>query len=230
MRRDAPGSWSATASTSATVHGVASVLTACGFCTDRALSGLRVTIPSSRAHLRRAGPDGPGREQRGRARAVEGKERPGWPAIGGRGSPGGLAVAGRPASPRPSDATPTDAAAGLARYPGDRTPAVPAVSRCRTRQHHGHTDDPAPDAPGTVKMSQPAGLPAAHCPGWPLQPQRCFASRWRGTRLRRAVDPGDLCQPSGPNGEGPGQRPGPERARRTSQSTTVWGRRLLACF
>ena len=24
----------------------------------------------------------------------------------------------------------------------------------------------------------------------------------RGTRLRRAVDPGDLCQPSGPDGEG----------------------------
>jgi hypothetical protein len=31
----------------------------------------------------------------------------------------------------------------------------------------------------------------------------------RGTRLRRAVDPGDLCQPSGPDGEGkarPGRR------------------------
>jgi hypothetical protein len=24
----------------------------------------------------------------------------------------------------------------------------------------------------------------------------------RGTRLRRAVDPGDLCQPSGPDGKG----------------------------
>jgi hypothetical protein len=24
----------------------------------------------------------------------------------------------------------------------------------------------------------------------------------RGTRLRRAVDPGNLCQPSGPDGEG----------------------------
>jgi len=35
----------------------------------------------SRAHLRRAGPDGSGREQPGRARAVEGKERPGWPAV-----------------------------------------------------------------------------------------------------------------------------------------------------
>jgi deoxycytidylate deaminase len=51
-------------------------------------------------------------------------------------------------------------------------------------------------------MSQPADRNAAHCPGWLLQPQRCFASRWRGTRLRRAVDPGDLCQPSGPDGEG----------------------------
>ena len=51
-------------------------------------------------------------------------------------------------------------------------------------------------------MSPRAGRNAAHCPGWPLQPQRCFASRWRGTRLRHAVDPGDLCQPSGPDGEG----------------------------
>src|SRR5437867_989494 len=29
-------------------------------------------------------------------------------------------------------------------------------------------------------MAQPAGRNAAHCPGWPLQPQRCFASRCAG--------------------------------------------------
>jgi hypothetical protein len=30
------------------------------------------------------------------------------------------------------------------------------------------------------KMSQPPGRNAAHCPDWPLQPQRCFASRYAG--------------------------------------------------
>ena len=29
-------------------------------------------------------------------------------------------------------------------------------------------------------MSQRRGRNAAHCPGWPLQPQRCFASRCAG--------------------------------------------------
>jgi hypothetical protein len=44
-----------------------------------------------------------------------------------------------------------------ARHPGDRQPAVPAVSRCRARQHHGQADDHAPGAPGAVKMSLPTG-------------------------------------------------------------------------
>ena len=44
------------------------------------------------------------------------------------------------------------------------------------------------------EMSQPPGRNAAHCPGWPLQPQRVLRIPLRGTRLRRAVDPGDLCQ------------------------------------
>ena len=66
-------------------------------------------------------------------------------------------------------------------------------------------------------MSQQADRNAAHCLDRLLQPQRCFASRWRGTRLRRAVDPGDLCQPSGPDGEGQARgqarkaRGGPQR-------------------
>ena len=50
-------------------------------------------------------------------------------------------------------------------------PSVPAVSRCRARQHHGQAVSLAPDAPGTVKMSQTAGRNAAHCPGRPLQRQ-----------------------------------------------------------
>ena len=44
----------------------------------------------------------------------------------------------------------------------------------------------------------------------------------RGTRLRRTLDPGDLCQPSGPDGKG--QARGPARsAQRTSQSASSAG-------
>jgi hypothetical protein len=67
-----------------------------------------------------------------------------------------------------------------ARRPGDRPPAVPAVSRCRARQHHDQAVTLAPDAPIAMKMSQRPDRNAAHYPGWPLQPQRCFASRCAG--------------------------------------------------
>jgi hypothetical protein len=92
----------------------------------------------------------------------------------------GLAVAGRQLSPRPSDASPTARRAAAHRGPGDRPPAVPAVSRCRACQHHGQAVNVAPSAPTSVRMSPRAGRNAAHCPGWPLQPQRCFASRCAG--------------------------------------------------
>jgi hypothetical protein len=78
----------------------------------------------------------------------------------------------------------------------------PAVSRCRARQYHGQGVNIVPRAPVAGRRSQLAGRNAAHCPGRPLQPQRCFASPLRGTRLRRAVDPGDLCRSSEPDGEG----------------------------
>ena len=55
--------------------------------------------------------------------------------------------------------------------PGDRPPAVPAVSRCRARQHHDQADSLAPGAPIAGRMSQPPGRNAAHCPGRPLQRQ-----------------------------------------------------------
>ena len=66
---------------------------------------------------------------------------------------------------------PYGAAAAAHGTPGDPLPAVPAVSRCRARQHHDQADDYAPDAPEAVKMSQRRGRNAAHCPGWPLQRQ-----------------------------------------------------------
>ena len=55
--------------------------------------------------------------------------------------------------------------------PGDSPPAVPAVSRCCARQHRGRAVALAPNVLEALRMSQPAGRNAAHCPGWPLQRQ-----------------------------------------------------------
>jgi hypothetical protein len=66
---------------------------------------------------------------------------------------------------------PYGAAAAAHGTPGDRPPAVPAVSRCRARQRHDQAVKVAPGALGAVKMSQRRDWNAAHCPGWPLQRQ-----------------------------------------------------------
>ena len=97
---------------------------------------------------------------------------------------------------------PYGAAAAAHGSPGDRPPALPAVSRCRARQHHGQTvilargdvwsrEDVTASGPERRALSGLAP-PASTVLRIPL----------RGTRLRRAVDPGDLCQPSGPDGKG----------------------------
>jgi hypothetical protein len=93
-----------------------------------------------------------------------------------------------------------------ARHPGDRPLAVPAASRCRARQHHGQANGAAPNGLITGKDGTAAGSerralsgsvpPASTVPRIPL----------RGTRLRRAVDPGPSTGPSGPDG---GARPRP---------------------
>jgi hypothetical protein len=44
-----------------------------------------------------------------------------------------------------------------ARHPGDRPPTVPAVSRCRARQHHGQAVSLALGAPGAVKICHSDG-------------------------------------------------------------------------
>jgi len=96
---------------------------------------------------------------------------------------------------------PYGAAAAAHGTPGDRPPADPAVSRCRARQHHGQAVTLAPSTPAAGKMSQwRGGTPRIVRAG----PSSLMVLRIppRGTRLRRAVDPGDLCQPSGPDGEG----------------------------
>ena len=86
--------------------------------------------------------------------------------------------------------------------PGDRPPAFPAVSRCRARHRHGQAVTLAPGASGACEdvAARRAGTPRIIRAG----PSSLNVLRipLRGTRLRRAVDPGDLCQPSGPDGEG----------------------------
>jgi len=65
-------------------------------------------------------------------------------------------------------------------------------------------DQPAARATST----EGGGFAAAHLPArracYGAAPPASTVLRipLRGTRLRRAVDPGDLCQPSGPDGEG----------------------------
>ena len=57
---------------------------------------------------------------------------------------------------------------------------------------------------------------AAQGTGPPLRPQGCFASRWRATALRAALDPGDHCGPWGQEERaGPGLPP--RCARRATQ-------------
>ena len=97
---------------------------------------------------------------------------------------------------------PYGAAAATHRGPGDRPPAVLAVSRCRARLHHDQAVTLAPGAPIAGKChSRRGGTPHIVRAG-PSSLNGAPHPRYARTRLRRAVDPGDLCQPSGPDGEG----------------------------
>jgi hypothetical protein len=90
---------------------------------------------------------------------------------------------------------PYGAAAAALGFPGDRPPAVPAVSRCRARQHHGQADGVAPGAPIAGGMSQPAGRNAAHCPGRSLQRQgRAFGASL--APQAQTLDPGASTGPA----------------------------------
>src|SRR5262249_60428446 len=105
----------------------------------RALQNAVTTFSTtSRAPLRRARPDGQGRGGRGRTRAVGEEERPGRPVVGGRGSPGVPPLRGGSFAAS-FGREPYGAATAAHGTPGDRPPAVPAVSRCRADQHH-HQD------------------------------------------------------------------------------------------
>jgi hypothetical protein len=117
----------------------------------------------------------------------------------------GPAVAGRQLSPRPSDASPTARRLPRTGIPGDRPPAVPAVHpRCRARQHHGQGRQRRTECTCRRENVTATGAGAERRALSGLAPPASTMLRipLRGTRLRRAVDPGDLCQPSGPDGEG----------------------------
>jgi hypothetical protein len=108
----------------------------------------------------------------------------------------GLAVARRQLSPRPSDASPT-----ARRLPRSVAPVTGRCGsrriRCRARQHHGQADELAPDVSMAVKMPQWLCRDAAHCPGWPLRPQRCFASRCAGRACGAPLTPETSASPAG---------------------------------
>ena len=92
---------------------------------------------------------------------------------------------------------PYGAAAAAHGTPGDRPLAVPAVSRCRARQHHGQAVALAPSAPIAVKMSQRAGRNAAHCPGRPLRRNGALASRCAGRACGAPLTPETSASPAG---------------------------------
>ncbi len=76
------------------------------------------------------------------------------------------------------------------RIPADapaNTMARPLASR-QVRQEPGRCHSDGAERPRIIRVG-PSSLTVLRIP-------------LRGTRLRRAVDPGDLCQPSGPDGEG----------------------------
>ena len=97
---------------------------------------------------------------------------------------------------------PYGAAAAAHGTPGDRPPAVPAVSRCRARQHHGQAVSVAPECADRREDVTATGPERRALSGLAPPASTVLRIPLRGTRLRRAVDPGDLCQPSGPDGEG----------------------------
>ncbi len=74
----------------------------------------------------------------------------------------------------------------------------------------GASHDPAPvhrpylARPPPLAVRGGPGRGARSLPVPPLRPQGCFASRWRPTALRAALDPGGLCGPAAGNpGTGP---------------------------
>lgn len=82
--------------------------------------------------------------------------------------------------------------------PGDRPPAVPAVSRCHARQHHDQTDNARAESAGSREDVAAGGRNAAHCPGEPLQPQTVLRSRCAGRTCGAPLTLETSASPAGP--------------------------------
>jgi hypothetical protein len=154
---------------------------------------------------RRAGPDGLDVKREGRDAANRGSdERPGWPAVGGRGQIRGSAVGGRQLSSRlrtealrraelPRPAAPVT---GRVRYPPYRSGAAP-ISGDQTVRHARAKQSP--------EKSPARGRNAAHCPGRPLRPQghpKILSNRSAERIFRTHPCRRSLWRPSGPDGKG----------------------------
>ena len=69
---------------------------------------------------------------------------------------------------------------------------------------------------------------AAHCPDWPLQPQRCFASRWAGRACGAPLTLATSASPAGLTARArPKARPGTRAASLRSRRSTELTRRVL---
>ena len=123
-----------------------------------------------RAHLRRAGPDSPGREQRGRARAAERNERPGRPAVMGRGYPGD------------SPSHRGSFAASFGRKPYGAATAATVPERAETAVVRGH-----PRATRTV--SELRRCPAGDRSGREPTPSPAFSARYGSGLAGQPVRP-----------------------------------------
>ena len=135
----------------------------------------------------------------------------------------GLAVAGRQLSPRPSDASPT-----ARRLPRTAAPVTgrlrsPAVPPGTAPASNGQAVNLAPSAPGGHEAVIATGPERRALSGLAPPASTVLRIPLRGTRLRRAVDPGDLGQPSGPDGEG--QARGQARTARGEPQRISWVRK-----
>ena len=109
---------------------------------------------------------------------------------------------GAAASPRPSDASPTARRLPRTAPPVTgrlRSPPYPAAAPASTTTRRSTARQGAPIA---GEMSRGTGPERRALSGLAPPASTVLRIPLRGTRLRRAVDPGDLCQPSGPDGEG----------------------------
>ena len=177
---------------------------------------------ASRAHLRRAGPDGPGRaREAGREQSRGGVSDQGdpsrWPGF----TPGLSPLRGGSFSPRPSDASPTARRAAAHGYPGDRPPSSPPYPAAAPASP-GQAVNIAPGEPGAGEDATATGTerralsrsapPPARAPEDPFRsaqnaPQKASSGP---TPARGATaDPAGLTARARP-------RPGPTGARRTS--------------